>query len=191
MNAAMIDTLTRVYPGKVAAPIQSVSFESLYEAAFPAVARFVSKQGGTFTDAKDVFHDAMIIWYEKHRDGFTAQIADEAYILGIAKHLWIRKFNRNKSSVSLDAVEMLIDIPANDLHSEVHINQLVRYLERAGRRCLDLLVAFYYEKMPMRTIRERFQYGSERSATVQKFKCLEKVREEVRKNSLSYEDFIE
>jgi len=47
---------------------------------------------------------------------------------------------------------------------------------------MDLLQAFYYFKTPMREIAEEFGYRSERSATVQKYKCLEKVRDTV-KNS--------
>jgi hypothetical protein len=37
----------------------------------------------------------------------------------------------------------------------------------------------------------RFGFSGERSATVQKFKCLEKVRDTIKSKSLSYEDFVE
>ncbi len=40
-------------------------FRETYERAFPVVARFVSKMNGSFQDAKDIFHDAMIIFFEK------------------------------------------------------------------------------------------------------------------------------
>ena len=35
-------------------------FISLYKKAFPLVARYVSKMGGSFDEAKDVFQDARL-----------------------------------------------------------------------------------------------------------------------------------
>jgi DNA-directed RNA polymerase specialized sigma24 family protein len=61
----------------------------LYQQAFPLVAQYVSKTGGSFHDAKDVFQDALVIYYEKQAAGAVAiQYSEKAYILGIAKHLW-------------------------------------------------------------------------------------------------------
>jgi hypothetical protein len=43
----------------------------------------------------------------------------------------------------------------------------------------------------MKELADLFGYAGERSATVQKYKCIEKVRETVKEQSLAYEDFIE
>jgi hypothetical protein len=56
---------------------------------------------------------------------------------------------------------------------------------------MQLLSAFYYEKLDMETLAEQFGFSGPRSATVQKFKCLEKVKETVKEKSLRYEDIIE
>jgi predicted DNA-binding protein YlxM (UPF0122 family) len=56
---------------------------------------------------------------------------------------------------------------------------------------MELLRAFYYDKLSMRKIAGQFDFNSERSATVQKYKCLEKVRDIVKEKSLTYEDFLE
>jgi hypothetical protein len=53
------------------------------------------------------------------------------------------------------------------------------------------LKAFYYDNLPVNTIANLFGYSGERSATVQKYKCMEKVRETIKERSLAYEDFIE
>lgn len=166
-------------------------FIRLYESAFIHVARFVGKHNGTLQEAKDIFQDALVIFYEKHLAGNVhVTVSEEAYLLGIAKHLWIRKFNRDKSTVSLDATEQAITIP-DDFYEAVEENKLMLFLEHAGRKCLDLLKAVYYDKAPMRRIKTSFGFGSEHSATVQKYKCLEKVRDMVKSKSLSYEDFLE
>lgn len=166
-------------------------FEELYESTFPVVARFVSGRNGSFQDAKDIFQDALLIFHEKTTAGTREIIAsEEAYILGIAKHLWIRKFKSDKRNVSMNGMESLITIP-DDFYEEVKSSRLVLLLEHAGKKCMELLNAFYYHKLSMTGIRNKFGYGSEHSAAVQKFKCLEKVRDVVREKSMNYEDFTE
>jgi DNA-directed RNA polymerase specialized sigma24 family protein len=166
-------------------------FKRLYESAFPGVAAFVSKRHGTLQDAKDIFQDALVIFYEKLAAGrLQINLSEEAYLLGIAKHLWIRKFNHDKRNVSFTELESAIAIP-NDYFAEVHTGRLLQFLELTGKRCMDLLMAFYYTRLSMQKIREEFGYGSERSATVQKYKCLEKIRDQVKERSMNYDDFTE
>jgi RNA polymerase sigma factor (sigma-70 family) len=165
--------------------------EELYESAFPPVARFVSKMSGSFQDAKDIFHDALVIFYERrmHQD-FTLNTTAEAYIVGIAKHLWIRKFKQDHKKVSLDALESGISIP-QDYYSTPNDAVLLQFLERTGQKCMDLLRAFYYENRPMKDLMQALGYRNEHSAAVQKYKCLEKVRDTIKEKSITYEDFIE
>ncbi|WP_374949033.1 RNA polymerase sigma factor [Mucilaginibacter sp.] len=160
----------------------------LYQTAFPAVARYVSKMGGSFDDSKDIFQDALVIYYEKAVVGnLGLKKADEqAYILGTARHLWLRKFSRDKGNMPLlDGFDV-----ADEQENEVSATRLMHYLQTAGKKCMELLSAFYYDKLPMRDIAGLFGFTGERSATVQKYKCLEKVRETVKQNALAYEDFV-
>ena len=52
--------------------------------------------------------------------------------------------------------------------------------EYRSQECLELLTAFYYEHLPLRDIATKFGFNGTRSATVQKYKCLEKVREKIK-----------
>ena len=70
-------------------------------------------------------------------------------------------------------------------------NKLLLFLQRTGKKCMDLLQAFYYEKASMSELSERFDFRNERSATVQKYKCLEKVRTQIKKRALTYGDFMD
>jgi DNA-directed RNA polymerase specialized sigma24 family protein len=166
-------------------------FEGLYERAFPLVAKFVSHRKGTLQDAKDIFQDALVIYCEKLEDGgCIIQVSDEAYVLGICKHLWIRKHNRDRVTVSLDDFELSITIP-EDYFPTIEEQKLVQLLSFTGRKCMELLKAFYYDKHPVSAIAATFGYRTLHSATVQKFKCLEKVRDTVKEKSITYEDFTE
>jgi DNA-directed RNA polymerase specialized sigma24 family protein len=163
---------------------------AFYEQTFPLVARFVSKMGGSFADARDIFHDALVIFFEKQVNGTLARtLSAEAYVLGIAKHLWLRKFRQDKSRVAFGPGEAAIAIPPEDFGEAD--NRLLALLERAGRKCLELLQAFYYQKQGLADIAQAFGYQTVRSATVQKYKCLEKVRTQVKQKAISYEDLAD
>ena len=56
---------------------------------------------------------------------------------------------------------------------------------------MELLRSFYYDQQPLTDIAGKFGFSGVRSATVQKYKCLEKVRETIKERSLTYEDFID
>jgi DNA-directed RNA polymerase specialized sigma24 family protein len=162
-------------------------FMELYEEAFPKVAGFVAHRGGSFQDAKDIFQDSLVIFYEKKVESLSAiEISDEAYLIGIAKHLWIRKFKADKRYVGLDAMEKLISIPEEYFNQEN--NKLVSILELTGKKCLTLLRAFYYDNFSLERIKEKFAFSTLHSASVQKHKCIEKMRTIVEQKSLGYED---
>jgi RNA polymerase sigma factor (sigma-70 family) len=159
----------------------------LYKSAFPAVAKYVAKMGGSIDDAKDVFQDALVIYYEKAVAGNLIAADGKAYLLGIAKHLWLKKFREQSNTLPLDdSFEQ-----ADEAEQQVSNNKVLHFLETAGKRCMELLSAFYYHKLPVKEAAEQFGYAGERSVTVQKYKCLEKVRETIKERSLSYADFIE
>jgi DNA-directed RNA polymerase specialized sigma24 family protein len=161
----------------------------LYKSAFPLVAKYVSKMGGGLDEAKDIFQDALVIYYEKAVAGNLElqKAEDKAYLLGIAKHLWLKKFRDDKNNFPLTDDLDLEDEP----EIIISTNKVLHYLETAGKKCMEILSAFYYHKLPMKDIAGLLGYGGERSVTVQKYKCLEKVRETVKQNALAYEDFVE
>jgi DNA-directed RNA polymerase specialized sigma24 family protein len=162
-------------------------FTDLYKKAFPAVAKYVSRLGGSFDEAKDVFQDALVIYYEKTVIGSLTAKNDTAYLVGTAKHLWIRKYRENEHNCTLDNVEITLDADEQRLSA----NRLMHFLEASGKKCMELLRSFYYDQVPLTEIASTYGYSGVRSATVQKYKCLEKVRETIKEKALAYEDFME
>jgi RNA polymerase sigma factor (sigma-70 family) len=169
-------------------------FMKLYQEAFPLVARHVSRMGGSFEEAKDIFQDALVLYYEKVQvSGFVPKYQEKAYLLGIARYLWVRRFKENNRQVTFDVQDFIFnkEIDLTDVeYEEVSSQKLMNLLERAGQKCMQLLSAFYYEKLDMETLASRFGFSGARSATAQKFKCLEKVKETVKEKSLKYEDIV-
>jgi len=164
-------------------------FIGLYKKAFPAVAKYISKKGGNFHEAKDIFQDALIVYYEKLVNGSINLNSDEqSYLMGISKHLWSKRFKENIKYAPFNIGE---DVFIEQDNLTPSSDKLLYYLETTGQKCMDILRAFYYDNWPVTKIAEIFGYSGVRSATVQKYKCMEKIRETIKERSLAYEDFIE
>jgi DNA-directed RNA polymerase specialized sigma24 family protein len=162
-------------------------FIELYKKAFPAVAKYVSRMGGSFDDAKDVFHDALVAYYEKVCINSSKADNNIAYLVGTVKNLWLKRYRDSGHNVPLDNIEVAFEDDENIPSSR----RLIRFLETAGKKCMELLAGFYYHQQPLTEIAGQFGYSGVRSATVQKYKCLEKVRETIKEKALTYDDFIE
>ncbi len=162
-----------------------------YERTFPRVAAFVSRMGGRFEDAKDLFHDALVVYYEMRvHDSDRIRTSEEAYVLGIAKHLWARKHQRNRMEISMNEFERGIPVSGEDSPT-VEEKRLLRILESAGKKCMDLLRAFYYRRRPVKELTGMLGYTGEHAFSAQKYKCLEKVRNTIKQKALQYDDFIQ
>jgi DNA-directed RNA polymerase specialized sigma24 family protein len=162
-------------------------FISLYKSTFPVVARHVSKMGGTFDEAKDIFQDALVIYYEKSVEcAFELKTNEKAYLLGIAKHLWLRQHRDNSKFTPIDSLDIKIEETAQASDKKV-----LSFLQTAGKKCMDLLRSFYYDGLQLADAAQLYGFSGVRSATVQKYKCLEKVRETVKQKALTYEDFVD
>jgi DNA-directed RNA polymerase specialized sigma24 family protein len=168
---------------------QAELFVELYEEVFPKVAAFIQKAGGDLEDTKDIFQDGLVIYYEKTTTtDFVVQVDEQAYLIGICKHLWFKKQRLNARHQELDlTISNGLDMQEEPLISST----IMHFVERAGKRCLDLLQSFYFEKRNMKEIAEHFGFSTEHSATAQKYKCLEKIRTIIKNKSVRKEDFYE
>ena len=154
------------------------SIIELYREGFPDFARMVRRMGGSLEDAKDCFHDALLIYLEKGKAGkLQLHSSPRAYLLGTAKICWL---HTRKKGVMLSLPEGFEATTPEDPDTEEREKKLLDSLQKSGKKCLELLKAFYYDDCSMDNIAGRFGFKGRRSATVQKYKCLEKVRKEIK-----------
>jgi len=154
----------------------------LYRASFPDFARMIKGMGGTLEEAKDSFHDALLIYLEKANAGkLQIHSSPRAYLLGTAKICWLH--TRKKAAMISLPPGFEAETP-EDPAPEEREKILLDSLAKSGKKCLELLKAFYYDHSAMDHIARRFGFKGRRSATVQKYKCLEKVRNEIKKTDI-------
>lgn len=159
----------------------------LYEEVFPKACAYLHKRGGSLEHAKEVFQEALLVYYEKcHVEGFAPERDDKAYLFGIVKNLWSKHHQVVGKTASVDQLQLV-----ENEEPMPQIQKVLNLVKRSGEKCLELLQTFYYERLSMQEVAQKFGYKTERSATVQKYKCLEKIRNEVKQKALNYEDFLD
>ncbi len=169
-------------------------FKNLYLHCFSAGARRLARMGAQLADAEDVFQDSLILLYERSRQNTLPDLSNpQAYLCEVSRRLWLRKQrNQGQPNNLLEPLNEFISYEGGQLYAESRTDlRLIRLLELAGKKCLKVLQAFYYHAWSLQEITSRFGFRNVRSATVQKYKCLEKVREKVRQKQSSYETIVE
>ena len=154
------------------------SIVNLYRDSFPDFARMIRRMGGTLEQAKDSFHDALLIYLEKEQAGTLHLVSSpKAYLLGTAKICWLHTQGKGSTLPLPEGFEPPEPVDADTEEQE---QTMLESLVKSGKKCLELLKAFYYDHCSMQDIAVRFGFNGRRSATVQKYKCLEKVREQIK-----------
>ncbi|MCC3160655.1 sigma-70 family RNA polymerase sigma factor [Hymenobacter sp. 15J16-1T3B] len=153
----------------------------LYRRTFPMVERHVRRQGGSAQDAQDVFQDALLVLYEKAVAGtLTLTAAPSTLLVAISRNLWRREWQRRQQHPHAELSPAQADALPDPDAPEPEAASVLEQLARLGERCQNILLSFYYHRQPLEQIAAAHRYGSVRSATVQKFKCLERLRAAVR-----------
>jgi RNA polymerase sigma factor (sigma-70 family) len=151
----------------------------LYRRAFPLVRRHVCRHGGTPQDAQDVFHDALVRLYEQAvSETLVLTASASTYVVGISRNLWHHE-QRRRARLPQDALPDDPGVFAAEAPAEPAF-AVLDYVERLGEKCKSILLSFYYFQQPLTDIATAHGYRTVRSATVQKFKCLERLRKAVR-----------
>lgn len=165
------------------------TLEQIYAKTYPMVLHYVKKHGGNSEDAKDLLQEAIILFYEKLIHGkLTLTSSFSTYLMAICKNLWrseYRKRNRLSALPGGEADQLIDDAKTDPLEQTL---QITPYMEALGQKCKDILVDFYYHNLKMDQISLKHQYRNIHTATVQKFKCLERLRKSV--SSFSFNQFL-
>ena len=158
----------------------------IYREYLPRVAGLITKNGGNYDDAKDVFQDALVVVFEKCRqDGFTLSSTFSTLIYGVCRNIWgnrLQKKSRTEVTLSDDfKFKDETDIEA-DLQEEEKDRIFRDALFQIGEDCQRLLQLFF-EKKSMEEIAAAMGFGSVGYAKKRKFQCKEDLLEKVRNDA--------
>ena len=157
---------------------------AVYREFLPRISRLITRNGGSHDDALDIFQDALLVLFEKTRDGsFQLTSSFSTLIYGVCRNLWGNRLQKkSRTEVTLADDFKFKDDSANLEHAivEEEKNRLFwDAFRKLGADCQQLLRLFF-EKKTMEEIAEVMQFSSVGYAKKRKFLCKENLLEAVK-----------
>ena len=141
----------------------------------PSVKKYITANSGTTDDAKDIFQDALVILYKKAQtENFTLSVPLKTYLQAIVKNLWLQELRRRNKMPFDPEPSDIVDVAPEE---EKDFNLATAAFNLLGEKCRQLLILFYFKKKSFREIASALAFGDEKTAKNQKYRCLQKAKE--------------
>src|ERR1700744_3290321 len=153
----------------------------LYIGYFPMVMQLIINNNGDADDAKDIYQEAIIILYNKIKNGdFELSSKLKTYIYSVSRRLWLKRLtqlNRYGGDIK-DFEEFLTvdDEAERNNERDIQFNKMGEALNQLGEPCRAIIEDFYIKNRSMKEICEYFGYTNADNAKTQKYKCLQRLK---------------
>jgi RNA polymerase sigma factor (sigma-70 family) len=163
------------------------ALSQLYRLHWPMVSHFVLQNSGSEDDARDVYQEGVMVFYEKVREGsleLSCQI--KTYLYAVCRRLWLKRLTTKSR---LHGVRLLDDDDygpylntgaEDDLHEAEERDRRFATMSEAlthlGEPCRSLLEGFYLLDKSMQDLTAEHGYTNADTAKTQKYKCLTRLK---------------
>ena len=157
------------------------SIEAIYQGSFNSIQSLIINNQGSIDDARDIFQEALIVLYEKVRQGdFELNCQIRTYLYSVSRRLWLKKLHQQKKMVSdwedlADTVSVEPDLNRHE-QEEAEYVRMEKAMQQLGEPCKSLLEAYYLRRQKMTSIAAEFGYTNADNAKNQKYKCLMRLK---------------
>jgi RNA polymerase sigma factor (sigma-70 family) len=163
------------------------ALEFIYKKYYRMMTKLVITNSGTEDEARDVYQDALVVFWQKARSGnlvLTSKIS--TYVYSICQNLWRKELDRKKrlSNEEKDSAESL------DLDGPEREKIIARCMEQLGETCRKVLMYYYFDEMSMQEIADKLGFANTDTAKTKKYKCKQKLDELV-KAQYTEQDFLD
>ena len=158
-----------------------VALKELYKTHYPMVVHLICSNNGTEQEAKDVYQDAMIAFYERvQQPDFVLTCKIKTYVYAVCRRLWLKRLTQKKRyHGNIDEAESFLQIEEeiksiDELESDyLKMNTAMAGL---GEPCVSIIRDFYVNGRSMEDISAKYGYTNADNAKNQKYKCLQRLK---------------
>lgn len=158
------------------------TFNYLYKNMYPSVANYIKLNGGSEDEARDIFQDSVVVFYQKLQDStFVLNCKVKTFIYSISRNLWLNEL-KSKSvytktvEVDKEPIEDLDSVAEESEGLRNNIKILGSSLDKLGEPCSSVLKMYYIEDLSMQEIAKKMNYTNAENAKNQKYKCLMRLK---------------
>jgi len=160
----------------------------LYVDCFPMVSSYILGNSGSPQDAEDMFQEAVVTFLEMAADGrFRAESSISSFLYSLIRNRWLNELrrqdraHRREQDFSAGQPHPPTD-PASRLTERELGEQVKQLIGTLGEVCQTILLAFYYEDLPIRDILGKVDFRNEQVLRNKKTKCMKQLVETLTAN---------
>ncbi len=166
---------------------ESQAIKKLYTIAYGSCANMIMTNNGSEEDARDIFQEALLIFIKKLQSpDFKLTAQPKTYLYAVCRNLWLKqleKRKKKKGTIQIDDPNNLIPLIDVDEIEEKKIveekHELIsEILQQLKGDCKQLLLSFYFKKMPLKEIAQIMDY-SDGFVKVKKKRCMDSLKKRV------------
>jgi RNA polymerase sigma factor (sigma-70 family) len=163
------------------------ALDYLYKKNYKMMTKIVINNNGTEDEAKDVFQEALIVFWQKAMSGnlvLSSKIS--TFLYSICQNLWRKELERKgkTSREEKDVAEFV-----NEDRGE-RIRIIHECLDKLGETCRKILTYYYFENLSMNDIAAVMGFANSDTAKTKKYKC-KKELDDLIKSIYTASDFLD
>lgn len=148
------------------------ALDYLYKKYYRMMTNIVLKNNGTEDEAKDVYQEALLAFWQKAASGklvLTSKIS--TFLYSICLNQWRKELDR-KGRLSSEEV----DGEEYQTHDEKERYKVVMdCISELGDTCKRILTYYYFDGLNMSDIAEKLNFANTDTAKTKKYKCKKKL----------------
>lgn len=158
----------------------------LYKNNIKSITNMIRENNGNEEEAKDIFQDAIVVFYEQVKIGkFQLEAKISTFIYTVAKNMWLNKLKRAMLDISYRNTQDKNQ--ADDSLFEQVLEKEKQYIvydimNQLKEDCKQILIYTVYESRSMKEVSELMGFQNEQVARNKKSKCLNYLKNIVRRS---------
>lgn len=144
------------------------ALEFLYKKHYRMIVKMIVRNSGTEDEAKDIFQDALVVFWEKVKGNklvLTSKIS--TFLYSVCQNLWRKELDR-KARNSGEMVERPTII---EWEKQERVEIIQKCLRSLGDTCRKILMLYYFDKMSMTDLAKEMGFANADTAKTKKYKC--------------------
>ena len=155
----------------------------LYEKYFYVLSSYIEQNQGSREDAEDIFQEVVLTFIDLVRKNkFRGESSVKTFLFAINRNIWLNELKRRGRQLKRNE-KFSVEQPDAEPGVEKMISnrearkQVFNIIESLGEVCKKILLAFYYENLPISEILTRLDYQNEQVVRNKKAKCMKSLEE--------------
>lgn len=175
--------------------LSSEAVKFLYQEHYAVLSGYVKQNQGSAQDAEDIFQEVVLSFIELLRQGkFRGDSSLRTFLYSLNRFAWLNELRRRNKRLAREdkfgAVQGEHEPDISVVMAGRESRSLVSdTIGKLGEVCKKILLAYYYENLPMKEILKLVSFESEQVLRNKKYKCMKGLEQLFAENPSLAEQF--